>query len=144
MPEENKLGTSVTYLDPNGKKKPVRIAGVSLEPNKATDLADFFPQERAERLAQQLSTNPHFQVEGGPDNSGQLEDLAAARFDHEQKVQETYRKQQEARRPLSETELREPEAPADYDAPDQPTLENAPRVDPDDVVPTPTRKSKSK
>lgn len=140
MPEENKLGTRVTYLDPSDKRKPVRIQGVYLEPRKETDLADFLPQPQAEALAKTLSQNHHFQVEGGPDLAAQREDMEARRFEQEQNIQRTYRQQQARRLPLDE----EPEAPPNYDAPETATLEgNMPRTDPDDVVPTKTRNKRS-
>jgi hypothetical protein len=148
MPEvdADKIGTTVTYLDPNGKKKPVRIQGVSLKPNEATDLADFFHADKAKRVALSLALNPHFQVEGGPDNSEQLETLQQNRFQHEQEVQATYQRQLAERQPYDPELNGTAEPPPGYTPPGDNMLVgedgNAVRTAPDDEVPTPTRKKK--
>lgn len=140
---DTKLGTSVTYKDPAGKKKPVKVQGISFPPDKAVQLNELLPQPEAEKLAQRLSLNSHFQVEGGPDHSTAREDLQAARFKHEQDVQAAFRRNQDRRRPAPEAE---PEAPDNYVAPESNALEgdrpqNARRVAPEDVAPKSSRKS---
>jgi hypothetical protein len=142
MADENKLGTTVTYMDPNDKRKPVRIQGVSLAPNKATNLADFMPQEKAEQLARRLSTNHHFQVEGGPDHEATREDQQARLFEHEQEVQRAFRNNQARRQP--EPALNEPEAPESYNAPEATRLENAPHLTETEARKASTNKAKSK
>jgi len=143
MPEDNQLGTSVTYLDPNDRRKPVRIQGVYFEPNQTTDLTEFLPQKQAEQLAKKLSVNHFFQVEGGPNHQEQLREQEQRRFEQEQRIQDTYFRQQKRRLPLDEDQGQE--LPPNYNAPENATLEgqNAPRTDPDDVVPTRTRNKRS-
>lgn len=140
MPEENKLGTSVTYLDPNDRRKPVSVQGVWFEPNKATDVAEYLPTKQAEQLVKKLAGNQHFQVDGGPDHSETLNAMEDRRREREREINRTYFSQQAKRRPLED----EPEAPEHYRAPEFNELEgNAPRTDPDDTVPTRTRNKKS-
>lgn len=127
MPDEKKLGTTITYLDPDGNNKPVRVLDIPLAPNKAVDLADFVSQGDAEAMAKKLAGNPFFKVEGGPDHSEAREDRQARLFKQEQDVQSAFRRNQERRKPA---EPEEPEAPETYNAPSENTLEggNAPHV----------------
>lgn len=68
-PEEldaDKLGTKVTYLNPDGSAKETSIQGVTLKEGEAVDLAETLPEAEARALAKKLALNPFFQVEGGP------------------------------------------------------------------------------
>lgn len=122
MPEEKKLGTKITYLDPDGNGKPVEVLGVPLAPNKAIDLVDFVDEGEAERMATKLAGNPYFKVEGGPDHSKAREKRAQRLQEQEAAVQQAFERNKARRAP----EPDEPEAPDSYDAPTTNTLEGAP------------------
>lgn len=126
MPEESKIGTTVTYSDPDDTRKPVSIAGVTLPPGESVDLSDFMDEGKATRLAEQLAKNPHFQVEGGPDWQQELEERNRKLFEHEQRINEQRRR---ATKKRTEAEPEEPEPPEGYEAPVSNQLEGAaPRV----------------
>lgn len=140
MPEEKKLGTKITYTDPDGNNKPVEVLGVPLAPGKTVDLADFVDEKEAQRVAEKLAGNPYFRVEGGPDHKGIREKREQRLIEQEEAVQEAFRRNQAKRQPADQ----EPEAPESYEAPTSSTLEsNAPRTAPSDLPPQPRSSRRS-
>jgi len=117
-----KLGTSVTYQDPDKTGNGVTMQGVYFAPGEAVDLAKFLPEPEAKKMAQKLAGNPYFRVQGGPDHQELLEERQKHEAEAEKHKQEVAQRQAEKqqRRPGPGGE---PEAPASYRAPEAPTLE---------------------
>lgn len=121
MADEEKIGTKVTFKDPDGVKQPVTIQGVTLAPGDEVDLAEFLEQDKAEALAKSLAANRYFAVEGGPDHEADEQRRAEARAEQAQRASQ---KVEEAN-----------QSPPEYQAPEQPRLEaqrtrNAKRTSP--------------
>jgi hypothetical protein len=117
--DEEKLGTSVTYTDPNQSKQSITMGEVTFFPGEAVDLATILSEDRAKEMAKKLANNPAFKVEGGPDHEKVIE----GRKKHEEEVakkqqQAAERQQQEAQRGGRS------QPPADWKGPDKPTLEH--------------------
>lgn len=68
MDDENKLGTTVTYLNADGSANEVSMHGVTFKEGESVDLAKEFPDDeaKAKAIAKKLADNPFFQVQGGP------------------------------------------------------------------------------
>jgi len=116
--DDDKLGTSVTYSDPNQTKQPIRMGEVTFMPGESVDLGEFLAEDQAKEMARKLAKNPSFKVEGGPDHKKLIE----ARQKHEEEVAKkqteiTERQQKEAAR-------QQGQPPADWKGPDQPSLEH--------------------
>jgi hypothetical protein len=114
--DEDKLGTSVTYNDPNGTKQPIKMGDVTFVPGESVDLAELVNEDRAKELAKKLANNPAFSVEGGPDHKK----LAEGRKKHEEEVA---KKQEEADQKTREAAERQ----QNYKAPEHQTLEHETR-----------------
>jgi hypothetical protein len=116
--DDDKLGTSVTYTDPNQTKMPIRMGEITFIPGESTDLAQFLTEDQAKAMARRLANNAAFKVEGGPDHTKLLE----ARQKHEE---EATKKQQEiSERQQKDAARQQSQPPPDWKGPDQPSLEH--------------------
>jgi hypothetical protein len=127
--DQPKLGTKVTYVDPDREKVPVTMKGgiggtdVMFVPGEATDLAEFMPKERAETMARKLAGNRYFQVEGGPDHEKERQQAEQRRREQEERKREIEQEQEQKMSP-ERRRKREAQMPPDYKPPDEARLEN--------------------
>jgi hypothetical protein len=68
MPEEKKLGDSVTYTNPDRGNKLMTVAGVLLKEGESVNLVEKLGESRARPIIDKLAKNRFFKVEGGEDH----------------------------------------------------------------------------
>ena len=69
MPEEKKLGDSVTYTNPDKGNKLMTVGGVLLKEGESVNLVEKLGEARARPIIEKLAKNRYFKVEGGEDHS---------------------------------------------------------------------------
>ena len=117
--EEDKIGTSVTFLDPDNTG-PVTMRGVPFLKDEQVDLDEFMPEAQAKEMAKKLAGNAHFKVEGGPDHQAQREKQQKAQEEVEKKKQEAAERQAQQLQRGAQSE----QPPPDWKGPEKPHLES--------------------